>query len=125
MATYRGYNTVGNEFAWSRLEDQELIKRDLLNHFHIRKGEKLMNPEFGSDVWNYVFDPLTPDTKQAITDDVTRVVNHDPRTQVNRINIVELDYGIQIEIDMTFIRSNQNANLILQFNRDSNNITII
>ena len=48
MALYRGYNTVDNQTTKTRLEDEELIKRDLINHFNIRKGEKLMRPDFGT-----------------------------------------------------------------------------
>ena len=42
VATYRGFNTVNNNFGSSKLTETDLIKRDLLNHFAIRKGEKLM-----------------------------------------------------------------------------------
>ena len=42
---YRGFssNEIKNNF---KLYDMELVKRDLLNHFYIRKGEKLENPNF-------------------------------------------------------------------------------
>ena len=46
VSVYRGYSTIGNTFKGVRVNDQELIKRDLLNHFAIRKGEKLMNYRF-------------------------------------------------------------------------------
>ena len=48
MATrYRGFSTI-NQVKKFRLTDIELVKRDLINHFGIKKGQKLMNPEFGS-----------------------------------------------------------------------------
>ena len=84
-----------------------------------------MNPEFGSNIWNFVYDPFTADVKQAIVDDVTSVANHDPRTQVTNLQVVEFEHGIQIEIDMIFVETNQADNLVLQFNRDSNNIAIV
>jgi phage baseplate assembly protein W len=54
---YRGFSTIGQTKKY-RLTDLELIKRDLLNHFAIRKGEKLMDPNFGSIIWNMIFEPL-------------------------------------------------------------------
>jgi hypothetical protein len=38
MLTYRGFNTIGQTKKF-RLTDLDLVKRDLLNHFQIRKGE--------------------------------------------------------------------------------------
>ena len=45
---YRGLSTVNPENTSSTLYDLALIKQDLLNHFHIRQGEKLHNPKFGT-----------------------------------------------------------------------------
>ena len=45
---FKGYSTVGKVNVTSTiLFDIELIKRDLLNHFSIKRGEKLENPNFG------------------------------------------------------------------------------
>ena len=39
---YKGLSTVNPENVSKTLYDIGLIKQDLLNHFHIRQGEKLM-----------------------------------------------------------------------------------
>lgn len=39
--TYRGMSTVNPENNSVSLYDISLIKQDLINHFHIRQGEKL------------------------------------------------------------------------------------
>lgn len=122
---YRGFNTVDNNFGSARTEDEELIKRDLLNHFMIRKGEKLMNPEFGSEIWTFIFDPFTEDTKQSIIDDVTAVVNNDPRTQVQKLDVTEFMFGIQIAIELLFVQTNQSSNLLLKFNKDTNQLEVL
>jgi len=55
MATrYRGFSTI-NQIKKFRLTDVELVKRDLINHFSIKKGQKLMNPDFGSIIWNMLY----------------------------------------------------------------------
>ena len=43
---YRGISTVADNKTFA-LYDIALIKQDIINHFHIRQGEKLENPEFG------------------------------------------------------------------------------
>ena len=47
---FRGHSTVGRTFADTKIYDIELVKQDLLNHFNIIKGEKLENPDFGTNI---------------------------------------------------------------------------
>ncbi len=122
MIRYKGFNTVGQKKKF-RLTDLELVKRDIINHFSIRKGEKLMSPNFGSIIWNMLYEPLTPETKAVILEDVKRVVSYDPRLQVNGVIINELGYGLQLEIDLTFLPDNYASKLTLNFNGQSNQIS--
>jgi hypothetical protein len=66
MTIYRGFSTRLNAKKYS-VTDFALAKQDMINHFEIRKGEKLMNPQFGSIIWDMLFEPLTEDTKQIST----------------------------------------------------------
>lgn len=118
---YRGFSTV-NQIKKFRLTDLELVKRDLINHFSIRKGEKLMNPDFGSIIWNMMFEPLSADVKSTIIADVKRIVNYDPRLRVDGVLIDELDAGIQIQIDLTFLPDDYSSSLKLEFNNESNSL---
>lgn len=103
MAIYKGYNTVNNRTAKTRLEDVELIKRDLINHFNIRKGEKLENPDFGTNIWLYLFDPLDDDTKNAVISEVESVVNYDPRVTLDQIEVQEYEQGLQVKMTVLYI----------------------
>jgi len=122
MAIYKGYNTVGVTFGTTKLEDEEIIKRDLLNHFNIRKGEKLMNPTFGSAVWDHLYSPMTEDVKQLLVDDVTEIVNSDPRTSVTDITLSEYELGIQIEVGLIYNETNQSEQLVFEFNSETNTV---
>ena len=119
MALYRGYNTVGNITPKTRLEDAELVKRDLINHFNIRRGEKLMNPDFGTIIWDVLFDPLTEDLRDAIVDDVTRIVNYDPRLVTDSILVDEYEHGIIIECRLRFRNSNQTETMRFLFDQNA------
>jgi phage baseplate assembly protein W len=119
---YRGFSTV-NRTKKFRSTDVDLVKQDLMNHFNTRKGERVMNPNFGSIIWSMLFEPLDDTSRQAIIDDVTRIVGYDPRLQLTDITIVQQDYGIQIELDLLFLPTNQATNLSLQFDQDSATVT--
>jgi len=123
ITRYKGFSTI-DRYKKFRLTDLELIKRDLLNHFAIRKGEKLMNPNFGSLIWNTLFEPLTPDVKALIVADIQRVVSYDPRLVVDNVLVDQFDYGLQIQIELTFLPDNLSDVLALQFNRDLNTVVV-
>jgi len=119
---YRGFSTI-NRAKKFRATDVDLVKQDLINHFSIRKGEKLMQPNFGSIIWSVLFEPLDDTTTQLIIDDVERIVGYDPRMSLDNIEVVTQDNGIQIALDMTYIPENQATSLTLQFNQDSKSLT--
>jgi len=116
---YRGTSTVNPNNNSKKLFDIGLIKQDLLNHFHIRQGEKLMNPEFGTIIWDAIHEPLTEDMKEAIAKNVTDVVNHDPRISVNNIEIDSYESGIVIDVELMYLPYNISEKLKLTFDEDS------
>lgn len=117
--TYRGFSTVDADTQNTVLYDLELIKQDLINHFHIRKGEKLENPTFGTIIWDILFDPLTEQLKQIIVNDVTTIVNSDPRTQVVKTVVTQKDQALQIEVTLRYLP--YNIQETMQFSFDANN----
>ena len=121
MTTYRGFSTRLNAKKY-RLTDFELAKQDMINHFEIRKGEKLMNPQFGSIIWDMLFEPLTEDTKQIITNDITRIVSYDPRLAVQQVAVTEQDNGFLIAIDVSYIPTDQTQTIALNFDRANNKL---
>lgn len=115
---YKGFSTVGRKKHF-RLTDFDLVKQDLTNYFNIRKGEKLMNPDFGTIIWDMIFEPLNEDTKATIMSDVKRIVRYDPRLAAQNVLVTEYDRGLQIEIDLIYIQTNQSSKLQLQFDQQS------
>jgi len=101
----------------TRLTDFDLVKRDLLNHFNIRKGEKLGNPSFGTIIWDTIFEPFTSDVENAIIDDVKRIVAYDPRTTVTNVVITEYEFGLQVEIELIYAHTNLTSQLSLNFDK--------
>jgi len=122
MANYRGFNTIGQVKKF-KMTDLELVKQNLFNHFNIRKGEKLMQPGFGSVIWSMMFEPLNEETKNLIQDDVKKVVGYDPRTKVTNVIITQFDHGVQLDIEMEYLPGNKSDTLRLTFDNASQQLT--
>jgi len=116
---YRGLSTVNPENTSSTLFDLALIKQDLLNHFHIRQGEKLHNPKFGTIIWDALFEQFTDDLKEAIAANVTTICNYDPRVQAENIRVTSYESGIQIEMELTYLPYNISEKLRLDFDESA------
>jgi phage baseplate assembly protein W len=117
--TYRGFSTVstdGNSFS---LYDLQLIKQDLINNFHIRMGERLEQPEFGTIIWDVIFEPLTDDLKIAIVRNVEQIINFDPRTKAEQVIVTTYESGIQIECVLTYYPYNIQESLQLKFDQEN------
>jgi phage baseplate assembly protein W len=120
--TYKGFSTQAGNRNF-RLADFDLIKQDILNHFNIRKGEKLMRPNFGTIIWNVLHEPFTEDLKSVITQDVKAIASYDPRVSFDNIIITEFDQGLQIELQLRYVLSNQTNVMLLNFNGTTNQLT--
>ena len=99
---FRGHSTVGRTFADSKLYDIELVKQDLLNHFNIIKGEKLENPEFGTNIWLYLFDPLDDELKAAVIEDVEEIINYDPRVLLDKVEVNQYEHGLSVRVSVLY-----------------------
>jgi len=117
MALYKGYSTLGSEFTGSKLEDIELIKRDLLNNFGIRRGEKLMNANFGTSIQDIIMDSLTEDTKNLILDEIQQVIDYDPRVELQELIVDELPQGngIGAQVSLLYVQQNQTETMLVKF----------
>ena len=115
---YRGLSSVNPENTSTTLYDLALIKQDLINYFHIKQGEKLENPEFGTIIWEVLFEPMTDSLRSAVAKNVTEIVNYDPRTQVNSVTVDSFETGIQIEVDLTYLPYNISESMRLTFDEN-------
>ena len=117
--TYKGFSTISNDANSFSLYDLSLIKQDILNHFHIRQGERLENPEFGTIIWDLLFEPLTVEVKALIQKNVETIINYDPRVVPDQIIVTSFESGIQVECRLTYLPYNISESLQLRF--DQNN----
>jgi len=120
---YRGLSTVNSDAADWTLYDISLIKQDIINHFHIRQGEKLSNPEFGTIIWDALFEPLTESLKDTIIQNVTAIINYDPRVSVDNITVTSYESGLQIECTVTYLPYNISESMRMKFDENAGFLT--
>jgi len=117
---YKGFSTVSTNTENYNLYDFDLIKQDILNHFYIRQGERLMNPNFGCVIWDLLFEPLTESVKDLILQNVNKIVNYDPRVKSENVIVTAYNSGIQIQLTLVYVPYNLQQTLQLKFDQANN-----
>jgi phage baseplate assembly protein W len=120
--TYKGFDSKNFRKNF-KLYDIDLVKQDILNHFYIRRGEKLENPQFGTIIWDILFEPFTQEVRELVAKNVEEIVNYDPRVAVNSVIVDSTDMGIRIEADLTYLPFNISERMTLNFDRENNIIS--
>ena len=90
-------------------KDASAIKQAIVNLLLTNKGEKLFNPEYGSDIRAYLFEPLDYGTAAQIQRNIAYSVNkHEPRVQIEdlRANPNFDDNGFDVEMTYSVRGSN-------------------
>lgn len=115
-----GYTSVGQTTTTTQLTDLQLALQDLDNHFHIRKGEKWTNPNFGSNLPYYVFQPLDEITLDLIEKDVRDVINYDPRFELLQEEVIVEDDGhtVTVQTKIRYLPTTVATDLIIKFDKE-------
>ena len=115
--TYKGFSTVSTATESFALYDLFLIKQDIINHFHIRLGERLEQPTFGTIIWDVIFEPLTNEMVEMITKDVETVINYDPRVRAEKIIVTPYETGLQVECTLVYYPYNIQESIQFKFDQ--------
>jgi phage baseplate assembly protein W len=115
---FKGFSSRSDQTNF-RLYDFDLIKQDLINRLSVRKGERVENPEFGTIIYDCIFEPLTNALKQAIADDITQNLNADPRISTSDITVSETEKGIAVQATITYVPYNITEKLTFSFDENS------
>jgi phage baseplate assembly protein W len=103
--TFKGFSSRAEQKNF-KLYDFEVAKQDLINRLSIRKGERVENPEFGTIIYDALFEPFTDALKDDILEDITANLNADPRISTEEILVSEADKGIAIQATITYVPLN-------------------
>ena len=66
-----------------------------------------------------MFEPLTDGLKDAIVQNVTRIVSADPRVQVKSVIVDQYESGIQVEVNLEYLPYNIAETMRLSFDENA------
>jgi uncharacterized protein len=83
------------------------------------KGERVMEPEFGCGIHDYVFAPNNPATRGSISFEVHKALaEFEPRIEVSGVRVESLpetDNQLLVRVDYRVLANNSKRNLVYPF----------
>ena len=118
QVTFKGFSSKADQQNF-KVYDFECVKQDLINRLSVRKGERVENPEFGTIIYDCLFEPFTEALKDQITEDITANLNADPRLATEEIIVSEEGHGIAIQATIKYIPLDITEKLQFTFDENS------
>jgi len=116
--TFKGFSSRAERQNF-KVYDFECAKQDLINRLSVRKGERVENPEFGTIIYDVLFEPFTEALRDTIIEDVTANLNADPRISTESIDVHEADHGIAIQATLKYVPLDITEKLQFKFDENS------
>jgi phage baseplate assembly protein W len=110
-----GFNTVNQPSPPYNLNNIELVKRDIENTFATPLGSRVMLPNFGTRIYDYLFDPFDEYTKEAIIADAVNVIQSEPRVDLVSIDVFQEDQALNVVMVLLFKPEAITDNLFVAF----------
>jgi hypothetical protein len=111
--------------AVNMLEDEADIKSSLEILLSTRLGERVMVPNYGCNLDELLFKPLTLTLKTFVVDLIkTAILYHEPRIEINKIEIDpanEFEGVLLIILDYTVRATNSRKNMVYPFYKEEGN----
>ena len=116
--TFKGFSSRVEQQRF-KIYDFECVKQDLINRLSVRKGERVENPEFGTIIYDCLFEPFTEVLKEQILADITENLNADPRIATEEIIVNEVDHGIAIQATIKYVPLDITEKLQFKFDENA------
>jgi len=94
--------------------DNDLIKQSLVQIIMTSRSERVMRPDFGSDAYSYVFEPLDVNLSALIRNTISKAIGkYEPRVQLQTVTAERNETLVTITVTYTVISTQQNQSLTL------------
>lgn len=104
-----------------KIEDSESIENSIRNILMTQKGERLFNPEFGSNLRYYLYEPITVLTAEEIKDDLTiNVRKYEDRISDFQVEVLPVEDENKYIVNVTYIEKLTEEQKELTFELDVN-----
>ena len=110
MATSLSFKDLNITFKKHPVTDDVVVSRDasaikqaIVNLLMTNKGERLMNPNYGSDIRRYLFEPLDYGTANQITGNIKSTIDtFEPRISVLNLRALPNMDDNGFDVEMTY-----------------------
>ena len=93
---------VTNDVVVSK--DASAIKQAIVSLLLTNKGERLMNPKYGSDIRSYLFEPLDYGTAAQIKGNIQSTIDRfEPRISISNLKCLPNFNDNGFDVEMTYI----------------------
>ncbi|UFH59984.1 GPW/gp25 family protein [Sulfurovum mangrovi] len=107
------------EGAFELVSEDEDIKEAILIILNTAPGERVMRPEFGCGIQNYLFSVINSSNLSMIENEVTRALTlYEPRIELERVKaeVESSEEGkLVVKIDYSVRSSNSRYNIVYPF----------
>lgn len=115
---YSGFSTKNKKAINNVLTGNDLVIEDLMNEIMTRKGERIMLPTFGSIIHDMVFEPLTDETRTIIEEDLTAIIEGEPRVNLVDLNLSDDNHSVTVRIRINILPSEEVTELVIDLERE-------
>ena len=111
MATSLSFKDLNITFKKHPVTDDVVVSRDasaikqaIVNVLLTNKGERLMNPKYGSDIRSYLFEPLDYGTAAQIKANIRSTIDRfEPRISISDLKCLPNYNDNGFDVEMTYI----------------------
>lgn len=106
--------------------DMQAVKNSIANLLSTKKSEKILNPEYGLRIEDYLFEPITETTATAIYNEILNAISiFEPRVQVVDLQVIPVPDQYQYIINIALRVPTLKQSLSLQGAIQNDLVTIL
>lgn len=98
------FNVPPSEKDFTQLRDMEAIKNGVRNILSWRRGERIILPEFGNPLYDYIYEEMNDVTIGKMRSELANIFTKwEPRVQLRSLTIVPNPDGNEVYVNMEYI----------------------
>lgn len=81
-------STINNKLAIGKNSDVSAVKNSIRNIFTWIKGERILDPEFGTEISKLLYEPINTYNNEKIVSEIkSAVAKYEPRAEIDKIYV--------------------------------------
>lgn len=97
-------STINNKLAIGKNSDVSAVKNSIRNIFTWIKGERILDPEFGTEISKLLYEPINTYNNEKIVSEIkSAVAKYEPRAEIDKIiaeNVLDNTENNTIELEI-------------------------